>query len=212
MVDDGFLIGFEDANGNFVEVGRFNNTADDVTQPLEIKHANSGERITIDSSGLQTQKIDNDRLYAGSFSGSDPDSRLDSCLTRADNGDVVYLESDDYSASRTISKNIVFKGTSSKQIRGSRLLSSWSISSTCVFERLTVETGVTVNINAVDSMWKDCRFDGSSAFQVNEDRFRFINNEFGQVEFATGTSDGLVDSCIGVSVIDNGTNSVGENI
>ncbi len=34
MVDDGFLIGFEDSNGNFVEVGRFNNLADDVTQPL----------------------------------------------------------------------------------------------------------------------------------------------------------------------------------
>jgi hypothetical protein len=35
-------------------VGRFNNTADDVTQPLEIKHANSGERITLDSSGFET--------------------------------------------------------------------------------------------------------------------------------------------------------------
>jgi hypothetical protein len=54
MVDDGFLIGFEDSNGNFVEVGRFNNTADDVTQPLEIKHQNSGERITLDSSGFET--------------------------------------------------------------------------------------------------------------------------------------------------------------
>jgi hypothetical protein len=57
MVDDGFLIGFEDSSGNFVEVGRFNNTADDVTQPLEIKHANSGERIALDSSGFETRSI-----------------------------------------------------------------------------------------------------------------------------------------------------------
>jgi hypothetical protein len=49
-----YVIGFEDSSGNFVEVGRFNNTADDVTQPLEIKHANSGERITLDSSGFET--------------------------------------------------------------------------------------------------------------------------------------------------------------
>jgi hypothetical protein len=57
MVDDGFLIGFEDSSGNFVEVGRFNNLADDVTQPLEIKHQNSGERITLDSSGADVNSI-----------------------------------------------------------------------------------------------------------------------------------------------------------
>jgi hypothetical protein len=57
MVDDGFLIGFEDSSGNFVEVGRFNNTADDVTQPVEIKHASSGERITLDSSGFETRSV-----------------------------------------------------------------------------------------------------------------------------------------------------------
>jgi hypothetical protein len=57
MVDDGFLIGFEDSSGNFVEVGRFNNLADDVTQPLEIKHADSGERITLDSSGFETRSV-----------------------------------------------------------------------------------------------------------------------------------------------------------
>jgi hypothetical protein len=38
-------------------VGRFNNTADDVTQPLEIKHQNSGERITLDSSGFETRSV-----------------------------------------------------------------------------------------------------------------------------------------------------------
>jgi hypothetical protein len=35
-------------------VGRLENLADDVTQPLEIKHQNSGERITLDSSGFET--------------------------------------------------------------------------------------------------------------------------------------------------------------
>jgi hypothetical protein len=52
-----YVIGFEDSSGNFVGVGRLNNTADDVTQPLEIKHANSGERITLDSSGLETRSV-----------------------------------------------------------------------------------------------------------------------------------------------------------
>jgi hypothetical protein len=51
---DGYVVGFEDAGGSFIEVGRLENFTDDVTQPLEIKHANSGERIALDSTGLET--------------------------------------------------------------------------------------------------------------------------------------------------------------
>ncbi|AFH22327.1 hypothetical protein OSG_eHP22_00225 [environmental Halophage eHP-22] len=51
MVDDGYLIGYEDAQGNFVQIGQFNNVADDVTQPIEIIHTNSGETIALSASG-----------------------------------------------------------------------------------------------------------------------------------------------------------------
>jgi len=50
MVDDGYLIGFEDAQGNFVQIGQFNNVADDVTQPIEIVHTNSGDAIRLGKS------------------------------------------------------------------------------------------------------------------------------------------------------------------
>jgi surface protein len=50
MVDDGYLIGFEDVNGNFVQIGQFNNVADDVTQPIEIVHTNSGDAIRLGKS------------------------------------------------------------------------------------------------------------------------------------------------------------------
>jgi hypothetical protein len=52
-----YVIGFEDSDGSFVEVGRIDNAAADVTEPLEIKHANSGERITLDSSGFETRSV-----------------------------------------------------------------------------------------------------------------------------------------------------------
>jgi len=52
MADDGYLVGFEDGSGNFVEVGRFNNQAEDVTQPIEIRHSDSGNSITIGQDGL----------------------------------------------------------------------------------------------------------------------------------------------------------------
>jgi hypothetical protein len=51
---DGYIVGFEDTGGSFVEVGRLENLADDITRPLEIKHQNSGERITLDGSGFET--------------------------------------------------------------------------------------------------------------------------------------------------------------
>ena len=50
MVDDGYLIGYEDAQGNFVQIGQFNNVADDVTQPIEIVHTNSGDAIRLGKS------------------------------------------------------------------------------------------------------------------------------------------------------------------
>jgi len=50
MVDDGYLIGYEDSQGNFVQIGQFNNVADDVTQPIEIVHTNSGDAIRLGKS------------------------------------------------------------------------------------------------------------------------------------------------------------------
>lgn len=58
MVDDGYLIGYEDTNGNFVQIGQFNNVADDVTQPIEIVHTNSGETIALSASGTTVVAAD----------------------------------------------------------------------------------------------------------------------------------------------------------
>jgi len=52
MVDDGYLIGYEDGSGNFVEVGRFNNQAEDTNQPIEIVHSGSGEKVELGPSGF----------------------------------------------------------------------------------------------------------------------------------------------------------------
>jgi len=53
MADDGYLIGYEDVNGNFVQIGQFNNAADDVTQPLVLRHTNSGETLELDGSSFR---------------------------------------------------------------------------------------------------------------------------------------------------------------
>jgi len=53
MADEGYLIGYEDAQGNFVQIGQFNNAADDVTQPLVLRHTNSGETLELDGSSFR---------------------------------------------------------------------------------------------------------------------------------------------------------------
>jgi len=53
MTDEGYLIGYEDAQGNFVQIGQFNNAADDVTQPLVLRHTNSGETLELDGSSFR---------------------------------------------------------------------------------------------------------------------------------------------------------------
>jgi len=53
MANEGYLIGFEDAQGNFVQIGQFNNAADDVTQPLVLRHTNSGETLKLDGSSFR---------------------------------------------------------------------------------------------------------------------------------------------------------------
>jgi len=53
MTNEGYLIGYEDVNGNFVQIGQFNNAADDVTQPLVLRHTNSGETLELDGSSFR---------------------------------------------------------------------------------------------------------------------------------------------------------------
>ncbi|AFH22892.1 hypothetical protein OSG_eHP37_00105 [environmental Halophage eHP-37] len=53
MANEGYLIGFEDVQGNFVQIGQFNNVADDITQPIVLRHTNSGATLKLDGSSLR---------------------------------------------------------------------------------------------------------------------------------------------------------------
>jgi len=65
MADDGYLVGFEDGSGNFVEVGRFNNQAEDIEQPIEIRHTDSGNQITLGADGIDTPQVPDSEKLAG---------------------------------------------------------------------------------------------------------------------------------------------------
>jgi hypothetical protein len=213
MVDDGFLIGFEDSSGNFVEVGRFNNTASDVTQPLEIKHQNSGERITLDNSGLKTKKIDDDRLYSGAFPGSSPSDRLVNAVNAASDGNTIFLEADDYTSNLTTSKNLKFVGTHNQKT-GTRLKASFTFNGRVTLRDIRTAAGFDMTLNGKGSSVRNCVFfsTGNPTIEINGLSCSIVGcGRSVDILFTSATSGGIVDACFGgPTVTDNGANTVGD--
>jgi hypothetical protein len=211
MVDDGFLIGFEDSSGNFVEVGRFNNTADDVTQPLEIKHQNSGERITLDSSGLKAQKIDDDRLYAGAFPGADADARLSNAINAVSTGETIYLENADYTADITVNTRVKLVGSGASGSRGTRVsgTTTWTFDNDVELISLALPSNdVTIKLNANHGRFRSFyAFPGSEIIVDGSDSI-ISEGRDGEVTLSSNSSECVVDNCSGTSVTDNGSSNI----
>jgi 3D (Asp-Asp-Asp) domain-containing protein len=186
-------------------VGRFNNTADDVTQPLEIKHQNSGERITLDSSGLKTQKMDDDRLYAGAFPGSDPDTRLSNALSSSSDGDTILLESSAYNQNQTISKRVTLIGTTLSNGTDIQNGVTWNITGfdvSIIRLRLRGEIVYSSNGNI-----RDIQMIGG-AITVDSSEADISHVRAGNITLTSNSSKCIVDSSVGVSIADNGSNNI----
>jgi hypothetical protein len=215
---DGYVVGFEDAGGSFIEVGRLENVADNASDPLEIKHQNSGERVTVDNSGLKTQKIDDDRLYAGAFPGSNADLRLSNALTAASEGAVIFLENDVYSNNLTVNKSLTLKGTAVQSnptpslAVGTTVAAAWTIAQRNVaFHDINFAGGSSLTVNSFLCELLNIRGrNANSPIDINDNAIIITGGVNVDITFASGTADGLVDSCNGTSVIDNGTNTVGD--
>jgi hypothetical protein len=205
-----YVIGFEDANGNFVEVGRFDNTANDVTQPLEIKHQNSGERVTLDSSGLKTQKIDDDRLYAGAFTGANADARLNSALSAASDGDVVYLESAIYDKDKTVDNRVSLAGTGIF-FRGTRITgtTTWTFNESAKLRDIHLpDDTVTVNFNGNGSVVTNLNSVSGVTVSVDATRFRATRLSGLDVVLEANSAGCVVDASTNITVTDNGSANI----
>jgi hypothetical protein len=216
-VDAGaYLVGFEDSNGNFVEVGRLNNALNDVTEPLEIEHQNSGERIKIDNSGFESKIINDEVLYAGAFAGTDADARLDNALAAAEEGQAVILESLLYTKDRTLSQNnaidsrgLTLKGIPSSSQKGPSIQATWNLSAgEMLLANANINGNGTVEFTTGFSTVRGLRLSG----QITVDGPNCVISQIsgsGDVVFNSGTSGGVVGPVVGSLVItDNGSNEV----
>jgi hypothetical protein len=199
--------------GNTVETGALQADSADVTNQVtsnSVDTANlQSDSITntgtITSESVDPQFLADDYIYSASFSGSSPDDRLDKALSQANPGQMLILANETYSKNRTIDTDIHIRGTAS-HARGTEIAGSWTYTTRCTLDKLNISSSHT--LTGFTSSVINCTGSGSIEFQANV--CRAIGLAFIDVEFSSNASNGIVDSCANVSVVDNGANTVGD--
>lgn len=164
-------------------------------------------REAIDTAEVTTDEIDH---YSGA---NDPDADLDTAISNATAGDIVYLPNGELSDDRTITTRLAFVGdggliygSGGATGVGTKISGSWTFdemvtlsevrltgsltanTADATFEGLSIASGATVTIDADQVAISDCINDGS-------------------ITFKSTTSGGYYDGIRGTAVTDNGSNS-----
>jgi len=169
------------------------------------------DRVDVFAEAIDSNSVNTEGLtLASTIKTATSDSELDS-LTLND-GDRVLLGSGDFGKSRTISARVDFVGAANTvNSAGAQITGNWTLSSPGTTIRNVNLDGVTLSVDGTLSRVDNVDMVNSASISVGADRviLRGISRE--SVTFASGTSGGLLDSSVAVSVTDNGTNTVGDN-
>jgi len=166
--------------------------------------------VTAESTNTTGLKVNDEYLWASDFDGSDADTRLDNALNAASDGDVILLENDTYSSTRTINS---FAGTllgsfSVSANNGAVVSGDWTLDSRVHIYRIAVESNADLNPNVSNIHLSD--IDNQETITVGGDRAVIQGVLGGSITFQSGTSGGIVDSSTDTTVTDNGSNTVGD--
>jgi len=154
-----------------------------------------------------------ERIDAAKFDGADADARLDAALTAALDGNIVYLEDATYTADRTINNSLTIIGTGGTALvaDGTNLdAATWTVSESCRIVGVNAGASSEFVLDRFLSTLEMGNYSTATAITVSDDICKILACDAGAVTFQSGTSGGLIDSCRGTSVTDNGTNTVGD--
>jgi hypothetical protein len=190
------------------------------TQPADASTGSAGtigstsDRPDLLADDVGPRSIASDYLYAGEFSGSDPDARLDNAIADASGGDVIYLENDSYNDSIAIPKTVALKG-----------IGGLGFDPPGTF----LSTGATWTLQGRGASVSGINLNGSSATLIADaDEIRFthiVGTENTDIEIRTdgcivsvcrevevtltsSSSNCIVDTISELTVTDNGSNNV----
>jgi len=155
----------------------------------------SGSRPDLLADDVGPRSIAGDYLYAGEFSGGDPDGRLSSCLSAATGGEVIYLERGEYTQNRTITtRGLRFVGAGVSQ-------NGTAISSTITLSRDRQSIMHISLLNSTGATGEIVLDGGASA------RHLVMNVFFGDVTINGKTQRSIVAFARSTTVTDNGSNN-----
>jgi hypothetical protein len=156
------------------------------------------------------QKIDDDRLYAGAFSGSDPDVRLSNAISKASSGDTIHLENGLYDSDLTVTKPLSFIG-SAPEFSGTEItgITTWDFNSPVNVRNLAITSNdVTLNFLGDSSRLCDINSFLNANINVSGQRFRGYGIRQSIITFQSASKLCIIDSSTQVSVIDNGSSNL----
>jgi hypothetical protein len=171
------------------------------------------EAEDINAEAVNTERIGNARHYAGTYDGSDADTRLDNALGAASDGDVVYLESTGYQASRTISTAVRLIGTNST-FRGFGTFidgTTWTLDGRLDIAHVGIDNNGTLQANNTSGLCHSLQANLSQTVQCDATRVRIVNCGSLDITLQSNTADCVVANNTNTTVTDNGTNNVVAN-
>jgi len=164
----------------------------------------TSDRPDLIADDVGPRSIASDYLYAGEFSGSDQNTRLQNALAAADDGDVIYLESAIYDPI-TIGKLLTVIGTG-YEFSGT-VIDGWTLDGNVNLKQCIIGT----NSLEIPSAFSEVSDVYRGNITVKADNVGVIAGGKLTVTFQSGTSGGIADSLYdGSSVTDNGNNTVGD--
>ena len=210
-IDDDGGVQVEPAEGQEVEYTGPDRGTDAIRDSVNTE----GQQITSTSPVL----IGNNGWEWG-FDGSDPDERLDNALDAANRNDRIILEpNSEYSDNRTIDERLTIEGyweprtTSPDGITANTtsITGDWTITERGLYQKFTLSGDGSITITGQSVALHKANFrDVDDIVTIDADECMITECWFGNVLFDDGTSEGLVDSCVSLTVVDNGDNTIGD--
>ena len=150
-------------------------------------------------------------LFSGAFDGTSATDRLNNALNALTEGTIIFVEGTTYSTDTTIPKRRRLVRSGVWPLDSSTVdAATWTINEGVLIDGISLTDTAEFVFSGANSKYINSHNAGSATISVNSDFLIMTGVKNGNVTFASGTSSGVVDSCVSVSVTDNGSNTVGD--
>ena len=197
-------------------VARYNESATtwQLEQPLDLQSNNVTNVGALDTEEADITNATILQTSTGyeTVEGTDPDDRLDNALSKATEGDAIYLENAEYSKERTGTNSIDVRvglyGVSQEPgaVNSTHHTADWTF--TGIHQIKHVGGEATLRVEQDRTNISELTHTGD--IEIVDDNCMLFAINASTVTFEDGTSGNVIDASADVSVIDNGDNTVGD--